>query len=101
MPYKNYLECEREKEKRFYQICTELMNNGEIIIENAMTSEWHGALKKIGIRGQSLIEGGLLSPIWKTTHKNNNGKRLIRVPKGVIVKERQTKEKSIFNFIKE
>lgn len=98
MPYKNYLEVERETEKRFYRICKELQLNGESKIENAMTPEWHGTLKKFGIRAKPLIDADLIEPIWKTTHRNHIEERLIRIKKDVIVTEKKGNKKSIFPF---
>lgn len=98
MPYKNYLEVERETEKRFYRICKELQLNGESKIENAMTPEWHSTLKKLGIRAKPLIDADLIEPIWKTTKRGKQEQRLIRIPRGVIITEVKGKKKSIFPF---
>jgi len=100
MPYKNYLEVERETEKRFYRICKELELNGESKIENAMTPEWHSTLRKLGIQAKPLISADLLEPIWKTTNRNKCEQRLIRVPKDVVIKEKKGNKKSIFPFIR-
>ncbi len=74
--------------------------HGESQIDNAMTPEWHGVLKKLGIRAKPLIDANLLEPIWKTTNKSNIEKRLIRVKKGVDVKEIKGNKKSFFPFKK-
>jgi len=100
MPYKNYLEVQRETEKRFYRICKELETNGESKIENAMNPEWHSTLKKLGVRGKSLIELNLLEPIWSNRHKDHVEERLIRIPKDVVIKEVKGNKKSIFPFIR-
>lgn len=96
--YKNYLEVERETEKRLYRICKELEQHGESQIDNAMTPEWHSTLKKLGIRAKPLVDAKLLEPIWKTTNKNNIEKRLIRIPKGVVIEEIKGNKKSFFPF---
>ena len=101
MPFHNYIEVEREKEKRLYRICNELRIQGESYIEDAGSPEWQSTNRKFGIRGKPLIEEELLEPIWRGDyHSKYPNRRLIRVPKNVDVVERLKGKKSHFHFYK-
>lgn len=100
MPYKNYLEANKETEKRFYRICKELEMNGETLIENAGTPEWNAVLRKFGIQAKPLIDNEFIEPIWIQRKPGNHStdKRLIRKKKDTIIKEIPGRKKSIFAF---
>jgi len=98
MPYHNYIDVLKEEEKRLYRILKELEHNGESLIENADSPEWNGVLRKLGVKAKPLIKKELLDPIYRVDyHSKHSDRRLIRVPKDVVVEEKgQTKSYFLF-----
>lgn len=99
MPYHNYIDVEREEEKRLYRIMKELEEMGESKIEN-YNKEWDSAMRRIGITGKPLLEADLIEPIWRTRNRKNFEKRLIRTTPGTKVTEQKGKKESRFLFRK-
>jgi len=77
MPYKNYLEVEREAEKDFYRICQELeKNNGHIVIKNINEKEWWKPISiKLGCESKKLI-----GHIWNSKEKRHEDHKLLLPP---------------------
>jgi len=96
--YKNIVSVDKTSEKRMYQIMSELKLYGESVVDSD-NKEWHGTMRKFGIRTKPLVSKGLIDPVWirLSPHKTVE-KRLIKLPKNVCVEEITHKNKSIFQF---
>ena len=90
MPGLNYsIKVHKNEEKRLYRIMKELEFEGESLVEDAKGSEWHGTMRKLGVRAKPLIEKNLIEPIWIQRKPGNYmlENKLIRTKKSVSVKE--------------
>lgn len=103
MPRKNVVKV-RKDEKRLYRIMKDLQVEGESIIDSG-SPEWHGTMRKFGLRTKSLVNNDLLEKPWIIENKQNHKieKRLIRLPKKndksiVEVVEIPGNDISIFHF---
>ena len=96
----NYSITVKEDEKRLYRIMKELEFHGESFIEDASSNDWHGTMRKFGIRAKPLIEKKLLEPVWiqYNSDKTLNANRLIRTKNDVSVQEITKGKTSVFFF---
>lgn len=95
MPF-NSIKVDRIKDTNLYWICKQLERDGETILNNGR--DYDAALRKLGKRGQFLMEKGLLYPIWKTANMGFKESKLIKVPKNIKVVEILGKKYSFFHF---
>ena len=101
MPGMNYfIKVNKEEEKRLYRICIELKISGESLVEDARGPEWHGTMRKLGVRAKPLIEKGLIEHIWIQRKPGNYllENKLIRTKKAISVKEVNKGKNSEFHF---
>lgn len=101
MPYKNYLEVERETEPELYRICKELEENGKSAIKTYIDT-YESVSRTFGRRAKPLIEHNppLLFPIGRTLKCRKNSLALIQTPNNVDVIEKKGEKKSFFHFTK-
>lgn len=102
MPYKNYLEVERETEKTFYRICHELEEYGRSALDISKIDNWESVAKRFGRQCEPLVNHNppLIFPISapKAKRRNKYDIRLIQIPYNVEVLEKQKEKKSFFLF---
>ena len=78
----------------------ELEFHGESLVEDAKGPEWHGTMRKFGVRAKPLIEKDLIEPIWIQRKPGNYimENKLIRKKKSVNVEEVSKGKISEFHF---
>jgi len=88
-------------EKRLRQIMKELSIHNESIIEDT-SGKYNGTMRKLARRGKPLMDKNLLEPIWIQLDNQSNTvqKRLIRIPKDVVVVEKNGSKIDFFHFKK-
>ena len=95
--YKHIVEVSND-EKRLKRIMQELVAKGESVIDDT-GDEWHGTMRKFGIRTKKLVKKDLIEPVWiQRDDSNIVKKRMIRVPKGVNVLEINGNKRDFFHF---
>jgi len=102
--YKNSITVNKNDDKKLYQIMKDLERDGECLIDS-VSPEWHGTMRKLGLKTRSLVEADLIERPWiiEDTQNHKIKKRLIRLPRKdnksiVDVTEIKGNDISIFHF---
>ena len=86
-----------KKTGKLYRVFKELELNGESIVDNT-GHEWNTAMQQFTKKTNNLQSKNLIEPLWIQRDGMIVKKRLIRVPKDVMVIEEPGNEKSKFRF---
>lgn len=89
------------EEKRLYRIMKELERDRESIVKN-MDVDWHGTMRKLGVRTKKLIDknGDPYIEEWKHIDAQNHKieQKMFRIQKDIEVTEIPGNDISFFHF---
>lgn len=96
--FDNIIKIEKD-EKNLYNVLKGLEVHREYLVDGS-SKEWHGTMRKFGIRTKKLIKKELIEPPWEQRDANNRTvvKRLFRLPDNVIVEEKNGNNMCFFHF---